>query len=303
MDNAAHIPAICFGEVLWDVLPQGPQPGGAALNVAYHLRKMGIESGLASRIGKDIQGENLEKLLDLWGIKKHLLQFDEHYPTSEVIATLNEYNEASYEIVFPVAWDFISDSKSITAAIKSTTYVIYGSLACRNQVTRDTLLDILEKESIKVLDINLRPPYIDRALLIELLNRANIAKLNHTELESVQSLFQGRYSHETSQVKFVQERFNIPEIVITKGEFGASYYKNNEAYHVAGYEVDVKDTVGSGDAFLAAFIANHYLNESPVTILKNAMSMGGFVATKPGGCPEYKFSEYVTFREQLFSGV
>src|SRR5690349_6816429 len=102
-------PAICYGEILWDVLPDGPQPGGAPLNVAYHLNKMGVATSLISRIGDDLNGRKLEDLMDSWGINKHFLQVDKKYPTSEVIAKTNNGNEVSYEIIFPVAWDFIDN--------------------------------------------------------------------------------------------------------------------------------------------------------------------------------------------------
>src|ERR1041385_8083528 len=97
--------AVCFGEVLWDMLPEGPQPGGAPLNVAYHLNKMGVLTSIVSKIGNDENGEKLTGLMDVWGINKQFLQVDDTHPTSVVLAKMNG-NEASYEIVFPDAWDF-----------------------------------------------------------------------------------------------------------------------------------------------------------------------------------------------------
>ncbi|MDR6945111.1 carbohydrate kinase family protein [Mucilaginibacter pocheonensis] len=293
-------PAICYGEILWDVLPDGPQPGGALLNVAYHLNKLGVPTSLVSKVGNDANGQKLENLLDDWGIKKHLLQIDNEHPTSQVLAKMNNGNEVSYEIVFPVAWDFINDSQGISSQIKPSTYLVYGSLASRNSVSRNTLFELLENDAIKVFDINLRPPFISRDLLADLLSKADIVKFNQAELEMVQGLFRGSFWKESEQVKFIQDHFNISEIVVTKGEFGASYYKQDKAFHVAGREVKVTDTIGSGDSFLAAFIANHYLGEQPQTILKNAIAMGGFIATKKGGCPDYQLEEYLNFKIQIF---
>ncbi|SDT32839.1 fructokinase [Mucilaginibacter mallensis] len=293
-------PAICFGEILWDVLPDGPQPGGAPLNVAYHLNKMGMATSLVSKIGNDEDGKKLAQLLDDWGIKSHLLQTDEEYPTSQVIAKMNNGNEVSYEIIYPVAWDFINYSDSITKQLQPSTYFIYGSLASRNETSRKTLFEILESDVIKVLDINMRPPYIGKDLLGDLLEKANIVKFNQAELEMVQMLFGSTSYNEAAQVIFIQHHFNISEVIITKGEFGASYYKNDKGYHVWGSEVKVVDTIGSGDSFLAAFLAGHYLNEEPQVILKNAIAMGGFIATRKGGCPDYQLSEYNVFREKIF---
>jgi fructokinase len=300
MLNETVTPAICYGEILWDVLPDGPQPGGAPLNVAYHLNKLGVQTSLVSKIGKDANGQKLENLLDDWGIKKHLLQTDTEHPTSQVIAKMNNGNEVSYEIIFPVAWDFISDSKNIISQLKPSTYFVFGSLASRNDVSRRTLMELLESDAIKVFDINLRPPFLTRDLLGQLLHKADIVKFNQAELEMVQSFFRGSFGKESEQIRFIQEHFNVPEIIVTKGEFGASYYKNDKAYHAAGREVKVRDTIGSGDSFLAAFIANHYRGVSPEIILKNAIAMGGFIATKKGGCPDYKIREYQDFTNKMF---
>ena len=294
------LPAVCFGEILWDMLPDGPQPGGAPLNVAYHLTKLGVDTSIVSRVGNDANGRKLELLLGEWGINRRLLQTDEKYLTSEVIAKMNNGNEVSYEIVAPVAWDFIQFPENVVGRIKPSTYFIYGSLASRNDVSRNTLFQLLETDGIKVLDINLRPPFVNRDLLEMLLSKADIVKFNQAELEVAQMLFGGSFSNELSQIQFIQKQFGIAEIIVTKGEFGASYYKNNETYNAWGTEVNVKDTIGSGDAFLAAFIANHYLKQEPQTIINNAVAMGAFIANKKGGCPDYQLSDYINFKNQIF---
>jgi fructokinase len=113
-------------------------------------------------------------------------------------------------------------------------------------------------------------------------------------------VFGGSFSNEASQIRFIQDKFNVPEIIVTKGEFGASYYKNQSNYHAWGSEVKVQDTIGSGDSFLAAFIAGHFLDKKPQQIIKDAVAMGAFIATKKGGCPDYRIQEYEEFNQQLF---
>ncbi len=136
-------PVVCFGEILWDVLPDGLQPGGAPLNVAYHLKKLCVETSIVSRVGNDTNGQQLMQLLENWGIKKHLLQIDTEYPTSEVLAKMKNGNEVSYEIVFPVAWDFIQPSKNTNEQLNQSSYLIYGSLASRYETSRNTLFQLL----------------------------------------------------------------------------------------------------------------------------------------------------------------
>ena len=293
-------PAICFGEILWDVLPDGAMPGGAPLNVAYHLNKLGLPTSIISKIGNDEKGLELEHLLDGWQINKSLLQRDAIQPTSEVIARVGSRNEVSYEIVFPVAWDFIDYQPMINNALKPSVYFVYGSLASRNTLSRETLFKFLESDAVKVFDINLRPPFFNKSLLADLMERADIIKFNESELQMVQILFGGSFINEKEQVRFIQDRFNIPEVIVTKGEFGASYYRMDQSYHAWGSEVKVNDTIGSGDSFLAAFIANHQMGQSPKTIIKNAIGMGAFIATKKGGCPQYEIEEYKKFIEQIF---
>ncbi|WP_428331068.1 carbohydrate kinase family protein [Mucilaginibacter sp.] len=300
MTNEITKPAICYGEVLWDMLPDGPQPGGAPLNVAYHLNKLGIGTSIMSRIGNDQNGEELARLINSWGIDPNMLQTDNEHPTSEVIAKMNNGNEVSYDIIFPVAWDFITYSKNVSDQLSAANYLIYGSLSSRNDTSRDTLFELLEHDAIKVFDINLRPPFVKKDLLEALLFKADIVKFNQAELEMAQLLFGGSFSNEAAQIKFIQQHFKVAEIIVTKGEFGASYYKDDKVYNAWGSEVKVKDTIGSGDSFLAAFIANHYLKNDPQTTIKNSVAMGAFIATKKGGCPEYDLTEYTNFKNQIF---
>jgi len=142
--------------------------------------------------------------------------------------------------------------------------------------------------------------FFEKALLAELMKHADIIKFNESELQLVQVLFGGSYLNEKEQVRFIQERFNVSEVIVTKGEYGASYYQLDQSYHAWGSEVTVNDTIGSGDSFLAAFIANHQKGLPPKTIIKNAIGMGAFIATKKGGCPEYELEDYQKFIQQIF---
>ena len=118
--------AIAYGEVLWDLLPDGALPGGAPMNVAYHLQQWGIKAGMISRIGKDDRGDQLRDFLNKKGIDTHLLQTDEQLPTGIVEVTLDEGGHASYEIVEPVAWDNIHPEATATTAVKNANALIFG---------------------------------------------------------------------------------------------------------------------------------------------------------------------------------
>lgn len=295
LQTEPNVQVTCFGEVLWDILPDGPQPGGAPLNVAYHLNKLGINAGIISRIGQDENGRMLAQLMDKWEINHHLLQIDETYATGEVQASLSNGNEVSYQIVFPAAWDFITAENAALEQVASSDYLIYGSLASRNETTLRSLQHFLELDVFRVLDINLRYPFVKRAVLQDLIIKADMVKLNEAELDVVQTVFGGNYGAERDKVNFIRDKFRIAEILITKGESGAAYYKDSERFYHYGSAVKVKDTIGSGDSFLAAFIAGHSQDKEPGLILKNAIKMGAFIATQKGACPDYQLNEYLCF--------
>lgn len=298
MTNQTSVPVYCFGEILWDVLPDGPQPGGAPFNVSYHITKLKVPAGIISRIGDDENGRKLVKLIDQWGVEKHLLQTDPEHDTSQVLAKVDaEKNEVTYDIVFPVAWDYIELNEETIKSVKAAEYFVYGSLVARNDVSRKTLLHLLDHAKFKVFDINLRPPFYDWEILELLIAKADLLKVNKAELDLVQEMMGEHFETESEQVASIQKRFNIQEIIVTKGEDGASYYTRENEYHTTGVPVKVSDTIGSGDSFLGTVIANHYRRESPDVILKKAVAMGSFIAGKKGGCPSYELAEYNAFYE------
>ena len=104
---------VCFGEILWDVLPSGAKPGGAPMNVAYHLKKLGVDPLLITRVGLDDYGRKLIDLLGNAGIDTDFCQIDGTRETGVVYAKPNEFNEVVYDIVYPVAWDFIESEDEV----------------------------------------------------------------------------------------------------------------------------------------------------------------------------------------------
>lgn len=126
--NNNHV--LCFGEMLWDRLPAGAQPGGAPMNVAIHLNAIGIINvSIASRVGNDKAGEGLKMFLEKSGLNIKLIQTDEKYPTSEVLVHLDKQNNATYEICEPVAWDFIEPEPDLMKTAETAGMIIYGSLS------------------------------------------------------------------------------------------------------------------------------------------------------------------------------
>src|ERR671912_769484 len=107
MEPLTQHAVVCFGEVLWDLLPDKSLPGGAPMNVAYHLNKLGVHATLLTKIGRDDYGDKLLDVLSRSGLNTEFVQVDGQHPTGLVYARPNENNEVTYEIAYPAAWDFI----------------------------------------------------------------------------------------------------------------------------------------------------------------------------------------------------
>jgi len=291
---------VCYGEVLWDIFPAQTKPGGAPMNVAYHLRKFGIDSRMISRVGNDEAGKELLKLLTKWDIPTENCQIDKTYETGKVLATVLPGNEMSYCIQSPVAWDYITPEVDFNSLVSQADAFVFGSLVTRNETSRETLYQLIEKATYNVFDINLRQPFYSVEIIEYLLGKCNLLKLNETEVELISSWFIHEPLDETASVRHIQQRFHIDEVIVTKGADGASYYTKDEVYSFPAFKVKVKDTCGSGDSFLAAFLAKKFENETPKTRMIYATGLGAFVASHEGACPAYdltKLESYI-FQQQ-----
>lgn len=292
---------VCYGEVLWDCGPEGNKPGGAPMNVAYHLRKLGVDATMISRVGDDADGTKLLDLLEDWGFPLGNVGIDSQYPTSKVDLTVAEDNEVSYVIHENVAWDYIPLTDHDVEAVKKSGILVFGSLASRNPVSHQSLLKLMDAASIKVMDINIRMPFFTMEKMMDILERVTILKLNKAELnEVVDALDTEVLPDEDVRVKYLQQRFKIDEVLLTKGSKGAVYYLGEQRFYQPAYSIQVKDTVGSGDAFLAGFLARRFDGKSHTAqeVIGYAAAVGGFNTTKEGACPDYTLEELDVFLEQ-----
>jgi fructokinase len=281
---------ICFGEVLWDNLPSGRLAGGAPMNVAYHLRKLGIDASVVSRVGNDLPGKELLSLLSAIGIPTNNIQTDLTHATSEVIAEEKANNEMVYTINYPVAWDFIELDASIKVADADA--FVFGSLAARNEVTKKTLLTLLEQSKFNVFDVNLRAPHYTKTTISELLGKADLLKLNENEIVFLGDWFTAHRA-EAAIAQSLMEQFHIAEILITKAADGGTYYGQSQTLSYTAQQVKVVDTVGSGDSFLAAFLSRKLMGEELESSLHFASKLAGFVTSQKGACPNYDIDKVV----------
>lgn len=278
----------CFGELLWDMLPSGKQAGGAPMNVAYHLNRLGLEAKPITAVGKDVLGEELIEFLRSKIISTDYV-LENRQPTGQVLVSLNENNEASYTIKAPAAWDFIELSANSIKEIASTDFIlIFGSLACRNSINRPILDRLASKASLRICDINLRSPYYNKDLVHHLFTITDWIKINHEELSLITSWYSEDLNTEEKQARFLLQTFPDTDLVlVTRGANGAAYYDRESFIEQSGFKVNVADTIGSGDSFLAMFISKALRGANPAECVRFSCAMGAAVAKHVGATPVF----------------
>jgi len=279
---------VCFGEMLWDILPDGLFPGGAPFNVGYHLKQLGLRPHLATAVGRDLLGDELLRRLKNWrmdtlGVARHT-----GLPTGYVRAHLAPSGDASYEIATEVAWDQIATGEDTLRAVVEARALVFGSLALRstfNRAALERLLPALPPNAARVFDVNLRKPHDDLVLVHEMARKATILKMNSDEAARLAG--STNTNADEANARTLAERSGCNFICITAAERGAGVLHHGVWHWESGRAVDVVDTIGSGDAFLAALLSQHLCGASVPDALTFACRIGEWVATQRGPTPNY----------------
>src|SRR6056297_2703374 len=261
-----------FGEILWDQFKDYKRAGGSPFNVSMHLHYLKHNSYLISAVGRDELGSQLlDIIVQKEGENKYIER--NYYPTGTVSVHMDEENEPTYTIHQRVAWDFIQPSDSLSSITRSADAFTFATLAQRSSTNRITLQKIisdLPDSCLLFLDVNLRPPFVQKPVLEYSLKKADYVKMNRDESKLL-------------------EVFDLKGIILTLGADGSIYFDRDGTHYVESavkIESGSGDFVGVGDAFWSCFI-HHTLKASPWReTVKKANRYAGWVAEQKGGIPE-----------------
>lgn len=271
---------IIFGEILFDVFGDARTLGGAPLNVAAHLSRLGLAGSVVSAVGDDALGRAaLNKIRDI-GLDDRAIAVLKGRETGRADVVMSGGN-ADYTFNEPAAWDFIP----CPAALESETQILYfGTLALRSENNRATLAALLRgvKARHVFYDVNIRKHFYSADIIKHALKACTILKMNDRELPLVEDLTGCR------GIENIMERYSIDIALLTSGRNGADAVRRGGArFHTDASDVPVADTVGAGDALSAGFLAS-YVKGIPIdTALRTGVILADYVVSHRGAIPDY----------------
>lgn len=277
---------VAFGEVLWDLLPSGPQLGGAPCNFAYRINSLGDEGLIVSRVGDDERGHEAARLLAGLGMSTTHLQWDKSLPTGTVDVTLDEQGSPDFHIVPGVAYDELALDDDLVDLAETADCVCYGTLLQRADTARASLYQFLDDAptAIRLLDVNLRKDCHTPDTIRESLRRASIAKVSDSEADYLNQLFDYGADSLPDFLRRLVDDWELTHALITLGPNGAlAMARDVEPVYVPGFKVDAIDATGAGDAFTAGFIHRHLHGYHLPDCVTFGCALGALTATKPGG--------------------
>jgi fructokinase len=212
-------------------------------------------------------------------------------PTGRVNVTLNERGDASYELLAPVAWDFIEIPAEVIA--DATCPLMVPSVGLRSPYNRDQIRRAFAGyEGMKCFDANLRPPHNSIEIVMEIAAMADFVKMNEEELGALAAEADSLSAGVEGRMRDLADALGVNLLCVTRAERPALLLGHGRISAGRSFPVEVKDTVGAGDAFMASMIASLSREAfDPVEALSQASALGSWVASKSGAQPSYDGSE------------
>lgn len=286
----AHKTIVALGEILWDVFPDGAHFGGAPANFACSAAELGGEAAdvfIVGSVGRDDLGARAIELLRGHGVDTTLVSRAAQ-PTGQVLVTLDAAGSPSFEIATNTAWDNTAWTNDLGNLAARADAVCFGTLGQRSDVSRATIQRLVKStrpDCMRILDINLRPPFWNEEIIRQSLALANILKLNDSELSTLSDVF-GWSGSEADTLQQILGAYPLQLVALTRGANGATLLRSDgERSDLPAPRVAVADTVGAGDAYTAALCIGLLNGKSLEAINHWATQVAAYVCSQPGAAP------------------
>ncbi len=277
---------IGLGEVLWDVLADHEQIGGAPINFAYHANAQGATGIPISTIGNDIRGKRAIEELQKRHLDTESIAVDPDHPTGYVAANVNEHGIANYVFPDDVAWDFLQLNAAALHNATLADVVCFGSLAQRSAASRQSIYQFLDaaKTATILFDINLRQHFYTKDIIETSLKRSHVFKLSDEELPVLRSMFDLPQQNDDALAVLLRE-YDLRLIALTRGSKGSVLLSPEKKHEHPGLETHVVDTIGAGDSFTASTAIGLLLGNDLAVINDHANRLASYVCGHHGAMP------------------
>ncbi|MEA2064327.1 MAG: PfkB family carbohydrate kinase, partial [Gemmatimonadota bacterium] len=219
------------------------------------------------------------------GLETTYLQWDDSNTTGTVKVSFDEQNNPDYVIIPHVAYDHIQATDSFLEIAAAADCIYFGTLSQRFDRSRKTLKLLLERSpaSLKFCDINLRKKCYTRETVVFSLEEADVLKMNEQEARGLARILD---ISQQSIPRFCEEilnRYSLRYCLVTLAEKGAFVLSGNgEKIYVPGYNIELEDSLGAGDAFSAGFIHEILRGATVAEACGLGNIMGALVAAQRG---------------------
>jgi fructokinase len=278
---------VAIGEVLWDLLPTGRLMGGAPANFACRAKLLGADACLITRVGHDALGSEIMSRLSQLGLPLDTVGMDPIAPTGTVSVDLLPGGGHRFTIHTDVAWDRLTVEPASLQAVTEADAVCFGTLGQRSEAARNScrrLLQASQPDALRVFDINLRQHYYSLDVIAYSLDAANVLKLNDDELPVLAGLL-GLEGPPKELLAQLASRFWLRLVALTRGSHGSLLYGEGQWSDHPGIPVEVRDTIGAGDAFTAALTLGMLSGNDLDSINERAIAVAAEACTHAGALP------------------
>jgi len=297
---------VAFGEVVWDMLPNGKVLGGTPSNLVFRCNSFGENGHLLSRIGDDKLGRAaLVKLKEL-GISDRNVQIDPVFKTGTINVSFDDIKESKYEVTPDVAFDHIEFSAEALKLVRKANCLFFGLLPQRFGISKNTLRELIKEssDSLHFFDLKLFEHFFDKRVVENLLKAAHIVRIKEKEIAFLADKLGIQLNDMEDFAVRLATMFNIDLIIITKGKNGIwAYHKQHGIFSEPGYQIKMVDNIGSGMAFSAGFL-HYYLNGKPIDdALRFGNAAGALNTTKRGATSYFTKQDVLDFMDNTLRNI
>ena len=292
---------VVCGEALIDLMPEGggtpaespwvARSGGGPLNSATALARLGKDTHFLGRLSSDAFGVQLRSHLEAAGVSLDLAVATDD-ATSVAVVSLDDQGKASYAFHFHGTSNFNWHADEFPT-LGGDDWLHFGSIGAVIGAGAKNVLDFVSRTDAAVsFDINVRPSTLpDRAeyfsrvsdLMAAVGSGGGIVKASDEDIAWL-------VDDDSDPLGYAEgwaAEYGLALFLVTLGPDGAAaVWPDGRRAQVPGHRVEVVDTVGAGDTFMAGFLSAYTVNPRDVeAALRRGAGAAALVCTREGAQP------------------